>query len=217
MRPRRAAAAAGLAVPAALLGAPAPAGAATVSTPESCYSSRDLVDFVGTEFRPGQRFTASVGGREVASGRVSSFGDLAGDFRAPVPARVGPGERTFVLTVTDGVRRASTRFRSTIFGAAFRPARGDPATLRVRFHAFDFGRGRTVYLHYVAPNRRLRLTVRLGRTAGPCGTVSTPLRRIFPFAAAPGNWRLQFDARRAYDATPPRPYVRLIVPILRNR
>jgi hypothetical protein len=200
---------------AALLGA-APAGAATVSTPESCYSSREAVDYVGTEFRPGTRYTVYVAGRQVATGNVSPFGDLSGDFRAPVPARGRPGERTFVLTVTDGVRRATTRFRSTIFGADFRPDRGDPATLRVRFYAFDFGRGRTVYLHYVAPNRRHRTTVRLGRTGGPCGTVSTPLRRVFPFRPAPGNWRLQFDARRAYDPTPPRPYVRLIVPILRN-
>jgi hypothetical protein len=118
--------------------------------------------------------------------------------------------------VTDGVRRATTRFRSTIFGADFRPDRGDPATLRVRFYAFDFGLGRTVYLHYIAPSRRHRTTVRLGRTGGPCGTVSTPLRRAFPFRPAPGSWRLQFDSRRVYDATPPRPYVRLIVPILRN-
>jgi hypothetical protein len=194
-----------------------PAAAATVSTPESCYSSREPVDYVGTEFRPGSTYTVFVAGRQVATGKVSPFGDLSGDFRAPVPARGRPGERTFVLTVTDGVRRATTRFRSTIFGADFRPDRGDPATLRVRFYAFDFGRGRTVYLHYVAPNRRHRTTVRLGRTGGPCGTVSTPLRRVFPFRPAPGSWRLQFDARRAYDPTPARPYVRLIVPILRNR
>ena len=212
---RRAAGLAGVLVT-ALLAAAAPAPAAMVSTPEECYSSREPVDYVGTDFRPRQRYTVYVAGREVATGRVSPFGDLSGDFRAPVPARGGPGERTYALTVTDGVRRATTRFRSTIFGADFRPDSGDPATLRVRFYAFDFGRGRTVWLHYVAPNRRHRLTVRLGRTGGPCGTVSTPLRRVFPFRAAPGNWRLQFDARRVYDPTPPRPYVRLVVPILRN-
>jgi hypothetical protein len=201
---------------AALL-APASALAATVSTPQACYSSRQPVDYVGTEFRRGARYTVYVQGRQVAAGRVSAFGDLSGSFRAPVPARGRPGERSFLLTVTDGVRRASARFRSTIFGADYRPDTGDPATLRVRFYAFDFGRGRTVYLHYVQPNRRLRKTVVLGRTAGPCGTVSTPLLRIFPFRAGPGEWRLQFDARQAYDATPPRPYVRLVVPILRNR
>lgn len=201
----------------AALAAAAPAPAATVSVPQACYSSREPVDYVGTEFRPRARYDVYVAGRRLATGRVSSFGDLSGSFRAPVPAAGRPGERTYLLTVTDGVRRASTRFRSTVFGADFRPDQGDPATLRVRFYAFDFGRGRTVFLHYVAPNRRLRLTVRLGRTGGPCGTVSTPRRRIFPFRAGRGSWRLQFDTRRRYDATPPRPYVRLIVPILRNR
>ncbi len=200
----------------AALAAAGPADAATVSTPERCYSSREPVDYVGTDFRPRARYTAYVAGRRVAAGRVSRFGDLSGDFSAPVPARGRAGERTFLLTVTDGMRRASTRFRSTIFGADFRPDEGDPATLRVRFYAFDFGRGRTVYLHYVTPARRLRLTVRLGRTAGPCGTVSTPRRRLFPFRARSGSWRMQFDTRRRYDPTPPRPYVRLIVPILRT-
>lgn len=191
--------------------------AASLSTPVACYSSREPVDYVGTEFRRGARYTAYVQGRQVAAGRVSAFGDLSGSFRAPVPARGRPGERTFLLTVTDGVRRASARFRSTHFGADYRPDTGDPATLRVRFYAFDFGRGRTVYLHYVQPNRRLRLTVQLGRTAGPCGTVSTGPQRIFPFRPGVGDWRLQFDALQAYDPTPPRPFVRLVVPILRNR
>jgi hypothetical protein len=208
------------ALPAAVAGlllAAGPADAATVSTPEACYSSRQPVDYVGTEFRARATYKVYVAGRQVTTGKVSPFGDLSGDFRAPVPARGRPGERTFVLTVTDGVRRATTRFRSTIFGADFRPDQGDPATLRVRFYAFDFGRGRTVWLHYVAPSRRHRMTVRLGRTSGPCGTVSTPLRRVFPFRAAPGSWRLQFDSKPAYDPTPPRPFVRLVVPILRNR
>lgn len=193
------------------------AGAATVSTPERCYSSREPVDYVGTEFRPGARFTVLLAGRQVDTGRVSSFGDLAGDFKAPVPDARPAGERTFTLTVTDGQRRATTRFRSTKFGADYRPDRGNPATLRVRFYAFDFGAGRTVYLHYIRPNRRHRLTIKLGPTGGPCGTMVSGLRRIFPFPAAPGSWRLQFDAVAKYDATPPRPFVRLIVPVLRNR
>lgn len=193
------------------------AGAATVSTPERCYSSREPVDYVGTEFRPRARFNAYVAGRQVGTGRVSQFGDLAGAFKAPVPASRPAGERTFTLTVTDGQRRASTRFRSTKFGADFRPDVGDPATLRVNFYAFDFGARRTVYLHYVRPNRRHRLSVRIGDTGGPCGTAVSRKRRIFPFPAVPGNWRLQFDTVARYDSTPPRPFVRLIVPVLRNR
>jgi hypothetical protein len=212
---RRAAAALALLAP---LGAGAQAaGAATVSTPERCYSSREPVDYVGTEFRAGAKYTVFVAGRQIETGRVSRFGDLAGSFNAPAPDSRPAGERTFTLTVTDGQRRATTRFRSTKFGADYRPDRGDPATLRVRFYAFDFGAGRTVYLHYIRPNRRHRLTIKLGETGGPCGTVVSGRRRIFPFPAVPGSWLLQFDTVAKFDATPPRPFVRLIVPVLRNR
>jgi hypothetical protein len=196
------------------LAAPAPAAPpASVATPEACYSSRKPVDFAGSGFRSGARFTATVAGRRVASGRATRTGDVAGSFRAPVPTRAGPGERTFTLQVSDGVRTASTRFRSTVFGAGFSPTTGDPATLRVRFFVYDFGAGRTVYLHYVRPDLRHYLTVKLGLTRGPCGTLSTAPRRIFPFRARPGSWRLQFDTARDYQRLA-RPRVRLVVPVL---
>jgi hypothetical protein len=210
-------AAAVIALAAVLAAGATAADAATVSTPETCYSSRQPVDYVGTEFRPNAKYTVFVAGRQVDTGKVSRFGDLGGNFKAPVPSTSIAGERTFTLTVTDGQRRASTRFRSTKFGADFKPDSGDPATLRVKFYAFDFGAKRTVYLHYVRPNRKVRLTIKLGETGGPCGTAVSAKRRIFPFSAAPGNWRLQFDTVVKYDSTPPRPFVRLIVPVLRNR
>jgi len=194
----------------------AAAAPASVSTPESCYSSRDQVDFAGAGFRSGARFLATISGRQVASGRATPFGDVSGSFRAPIPTRVGPGERTFTLRVSDGQRAATTNFRSTVFGAGFSPSSGDPATLRVRFFAYDFGPGVTVYLHYLRPDLTLRATVTLGRTRGPCGTLVSARRRIFPFTARPGNWRLQFDTSRVYQRLA-RPRVRLVVPILRAR
>lgn len=196
--------------------AAAPAGAAIVSTPQDCYSSRKPVDFVGVDFRKGAKYTATVAGKQVAHGTVTKFGDVAGSFDAPAPARSGPGERTFALRLSDGVRSATTRIRTTIFGADFKPSRGDPATLRVSFLAFDFGTARAIFLHYLRPNGRLRLTVKLGRTRGPCGTLRAARRRIFPFAARPGNWRLQFDTQRSYDRGSI-PHVRLVVPIRRAR
>jgi hypothetical protein len=66
----------------------------------------------------------------------------------------------------------------------------------------------------VTPGLRLRLTILLGRTQGPCGSLVTARRRIFPFRARPGNWRLQFDTAQVYRRFA-RPRVRLIVPILR--
>jgi hypothetical protein len=201
------------------LAAPAPAAAAppaSVSTPEACYSSRKPVDFAGAGFRARARFVATVAGRRVASGSATQFGDVSGSFRAPVPTRAGPGERTFTLRVSDGVRAATTRFRATVFGAGFSPTTGDPATLRVRFFAYDFGPDRTVFLHYLRPDLTLRTTVTLGVTRGPCGTLASARLRIFPFYARPGNWRLQLDTSRAY-ARLARPRVRLVVPVLRAR
>jgi hypothetical protein len=201
----------------ALAGAPdAPAApTASVSTSDPCYSSRELVDFAGSGFRGGRDFTVTVAGKRVASGHVTRFGDLSGTFRAPVPSSAGPGERSFTLAVSDGAREASTRFRSTIFGAGFRPSEGDPATLRVRFFAYDFGVARTIYLHYLGPDLRLRRTVTLGSTRSPCGSLVSSRRRIFPFRTHPGRWRLQFDTDQRYRRLA-RPRVRLIVPILRS-
>ena len=194
----------------------AAAAAASVSTPESCYSPRDPVDFTGAGFRTGARLAATISGRQVASGRATPFGDVSGNFRAPAPTPAGPGERTFTLRVSDGQRVGTTGFRSTVFGAGFSPSSGDPATLRVRFFAYDFGPGVTVYLHYLRPDLTLGATVTLGRTRGACGTLVSARRRLFPFPARPGNWRLQFDTSRVYRRLA-RPRVRLVVPILRAR
>jgi hypothetical protein len=202
-----------------VLAAPPPAGAASaasVSTPEACYSSRKPVDFAGSGFRARAHFVATVGGRQVTSGSATRFGDVSGSFQAPVPTRAGPGERVFTLRVSDGVRAATTRFRAAVFGAGFSPTTGDPATLRVRFFAYDFGTGRTVYLHYLRPDLTLRTTIALGVTRGPCGTLASARLRIFPFYARPGNWRLQLDTSRVY-ARLARPRVRLVVPVLRGR
>jgi hypothetical protein len=214
MPPRRAATpltALALALPAA------PAAAApTVTIPERCYQARKVVDFAGVGFRARQRYVAAVSGRVVRRGTVSTVGDLSGSFPAPRPRPSGPGERTFTLRIeTERGQVATARFTSYVFGADYRPTRGDPATLRVRFYVVAFGLARTVYLHYIRPNRRLRQTVWLGRTRGPCGSLVTNLRRIFPFIAQPGDWRLQFDTSRGYDSTPARPFVRLVVPVLR--
>jgi hypothetical protein len=209
-----------LAVLASVAAAAPAAGAPSVSIPDRCNQARKPVDFAGAGFRAGARYVAVVSGRVVARGTVSRFGDLSGSFSAPRPTRSGPGERTFTLAIeTSRTERATARFTSTVFGADFRPAAqgDDPATLRVRFYAVAFGLGKTVYLHYVRPNRRLRRTVLLGRTRAPCGTLVTPPRRIFPFPAETGDWRLQFDTTQRYDSTPAPPFVRIIQPVVRVR
>jgi hypothetical protein len=101
-------------------------------------------------------------------------------------------------------------------GAGFSPSRGNPQTLRVRFSVRGFGSGRPIYLHYLAPGRRLVRTVGLGLGRGRCGSLTTARRRLFPFrSVSPGTWRLQFDTRGRYARHPGAPLVVLQVPVLR--
>jgi hypothetical protein len=102
------------------------------------------------------------------------------------------------------------------FGADFAPSRGDPQRLRVRFTVYKFGRNRPIYLHYIGPNRHLKRTVFLGTTSGLCGYLRTGYRRLFPFTARAGTWRLRFDIRRYYRVVARRPYVTLAVTVLRS-
>src|SRR4051812_41403055 len=94
--------------------------------------------------------------------------------------------------------RAAARCKA--FGADFSPSAGDPQKLRVRFTVAKFGRNRPVYLHYVGPNHHLKRTIRLGTARGRCGYLRTDRRKLFPFTARPGTWRLRFDTRRHYRA-----------------
>jgi hypothetical protein len=102
------------------------------------------------------------------------------------------------------------------FGADFAPSTGNPQTLRVRFSVWRFGTNRPVYLHYVGPNGHLKRTARLGTAHGVCAFMRTGYRRLFPFTAAPGTWRLLFTTHRGYRARPAPPYVRLAVSVLRR-
>ena len=112
--------------------------------------------------------------------------------------------------------QASASGRCHAFGADFAPSRGDPQRLRVRFTVYKFGRNRPIYLHYIGPNKHLKRTVFLGTARGLCGYLRTGYRRLFPFTAGRGTWRLRFDNRRNYTVRARRPYVTLAVTILRS-
>ena len=78
------------------------------------------------------------------------------------------------------------------------PAHGrTPSRLPLEVWGFsETGARRTVYVHYVRPNGKVRATYRLGRARGVCGKIKrTAQRRLFPFRADPGDWRLQFDTQ----------------------
>jgi hypothetical protein len=198
---------AALALPFAILAVPATAPAAAVDTDRDCYlqTAQTTVTVTGTGFAPGQPFAVALDDTALdgGGGTIDGLGAMRGAFSPPV-LPTSQAQRRFRVSVTAADASAWSTFTLTRFAAGFRPATGNPATMRVRFSVHGFalaGPEPTVYVHYVDPRGRLRKTIRLGRAQGQCGAIPrTAKRRLFPFATPPrgGKWRLQFDTSRRY-------------------
>jgi hypothetical protein len=163
-----------------------------------CYLSSAEGMLTGRGFRANGSWRAKLGGdKQIGRGRIDARGKIHARFTAPVYHGT-QGTRKLTLSVTDGRNVASTTFMMTPLNASFSPRTGDPATLRVRWRVLGLGERRGVYVHYVQPNGRLKRTLRIGTTRGPCGSLKTGPIALFPFRYAYGKWTFQIDASRTY-------------------
>jgi hypothetical protein len=214
----------GLALSAALGAAPATASAASLSTDTRCYQETQEVVLNGSGYAPLSTVNVSLGDQQLGTAAADANGSFQRKFATP-ELPTGKREAIYVLTATDQVNTASTRYRSTKVFADFSPGSGNPTRLRVRFSVAGFGLVRpqaSVYLHYVRKSTgQSRRTIRLGTVHGTCGVIRrTKLRRLFPFAPAPGTWILQFDTVARYTRATSRrttPWVRKPVQVFTRR
>jgi hypothetical protein len=183
--------------------APAAASAAQIQTDRGCYQDHTgTVAVSGNGFDANQPYSVSLDGKQLGTGAstTDAAGGIAGSFEAPQLSR--DAVHAYALTVTQGANTATTTFAVTPFLADFTPGSGNPKTLRVRFKIFGFGLVTphpTAYLHYVRPNGKVKRTIRLGKAQGTCGQISrTARKKLFPFRAERGTWRLQFDTHKRY-------------------
>jgi hypothetical protein len=183
--------------------APAAASAAQIQTDRGCYQDHTgTVAVSGNGFDANQPYSVSLDGKQLGTGAstTDAAGGIAGSFEAPQLS--GDAVHTYTLTVTQGANTATTTFAVTPFLADFTPGSGNPKTLRVRFKIFGFGLVTphpTAYLHYVRPNGKVKRTIRLGKAQGTCGQIThTSKKKLFPFHAGRGTWRLQFDTHKRY-------------------
>lgn len=189
---------------AALAGAaPASATAPTLATTTGCYQEGADVVMTGTGFFPGSFVAVSQDGQYLGLGLTNPQGVFRNKLVAPTAT--GTRERVHELVATDAASAAITAtvgFRTTDVFATFSPGAGNLGTLRVRFRVGGFGLFKNhakVYVHYVRPNGKARMTVYLGKARGTCGHIHRTRRRLlFPFAAEHGVWKLQFDTRAHY-------------------
>jgi hypothetical protein len=201
MNARSTALAAALALAAAV---PAAASAAQIQTDQPCYQdATGSVAVSGNGFDPGQDYSVSLDGQTLsANGGHTVEPDGSVHFALQTPELAKQAVHAYTLTVTQGPNTATTTASVTPFLADFNPGSGNPKKLRVRFKVFGFGLVDTnplVYLHYVRPNGKLKRTIKLGRAQGACGTIKrTARKKLFPFNAERGHWKLQFDTHRHY-------------------
>ena len=189
------------------LALPAAASAAQIQTDQACYqeatkSAIGQVAVSGNGFEPNQPYQVTLDGQALpnGTGTTDAAGGIAGSF--PTPDLPGNGPHAFTLGIVQGANTPTTNFSVTPFLADFTPGSGNPKTLHVRFKIFGFGLVTphpTAYLHYVRPDGKVKRTIRLGKAQGTCGQISrTARKKLFPFRAGRGTWRLQFDTHKRY-------------------
>jgi hypothetical protein len=201
MRSRSTAVAIAIALAAAL---PAAASAAQIQTDLDCYQDgAGTVAVSGNGFEPNQPYQVTLDGRPLPTNgndTTDAAGGISGSF--PAPELDKGSVHTYTLGIVQGANTPTTQFSVTQFNADFHPGSGNPKSLRVRFNVDGFGlmtAHPTVYLHYVRPSGKLKRTIRLGKAQGPCGQIKrTSRRKLFPFHAERGTWRLQFDTHKRY-------------------
>jgi hypothetical protein len=190
----------------ALAAAPAAASAAPAITfDHACYQdngSSSKARFRADGLAAQSVLPVALDGQVIGQVAADEHGSLVASFPVPPHGASDEVESTHELTLTPATGDVlRTTFLTTSVAADFAPSRGDPRTMKVRFTASGMNlvtRSSKVYAHYVAPNGRSRMTVALGRATGVCGQLRSPLRRLFPFRPAAGQWTLQIDTKRAY-------------------
>jgi hypothetical protein len=214
---------AGLAL--AVTGAGATAASATLTTNLTCYLVGKPVTFTGAGFAMTRPYDVSVDGIDLGTATT----DPNGGFTASVkPGGLGANvvEKHETLKATDGTSTATARFTVTrTTGARLLAGTGKTVrTFRAPFQVWGFGlvpgtsgpyaidpAGHQVYVHYLAPNRGVKMTIMIGRTGGQCGYLKSGPRRLFPFTPAAGVWTLQVDTSPRYSKHPSGPVARIPV------
>ncbi|WP_445147704.1 hypothetical protein [Baekduia sp. Peel2402] len=193
-------------LPLALLLAPAAAHGAQVQTDRTCYlqTAKTNVTVSGNGFTPGAPYSVALDGTPLTGGTnaIDTGGAFQGAF-APPSLEDDELERQFTVSAESETTMVSSKFTITRLKADFSPATGDPQKLKVRFSVAGFALNMPnpdVYVHYVDPKGKQKLTVRLGKATGQCGRiVKTAKRRLFPFTEPRlGKWQLQFDTSKAF-------------------
>jgi len=182
-----------------LLATGATAASAATMTPspaKKCFHDNEAVTLSGTGFSPNNQVSISRDGMVFAQKLTTS---PMGEFVGSLTLRQGTGQTKRRYTATDVLNPALTASTSLLVSAIevkVRPDTGTPGKL-LRIGARGFTTGKTLYAHIVRKGKARN--ERIGRLSGPCSKV-VARKRLFTKKTKVGNYRVQFDTKRRYDA-----------------
>jgi hypothetical protein len=209
-----------------LAGSLAPAAAAqtppTLAPLSQCYATagpdptqRELVTIDARGFTPNGTATVAIDGAVI---QATAALDPAGALQGTVPAPFQPsGQRLFTLSITDNANPAlalSAQSLVTAIDVKVTPKNARPSR-HVRFRGRGFTTGPAVYAHYVRKGK-LRKTVRLATTAGPCGTFDVRRRQLPVRRPQTGRWFVQIDQDPVWRTPPSGVSFRLTIDVTRS-
>lgn len=166
------------------------------------------ITLTGNNFTPNGQYQINLDGQPLpnGTGNFDTLGALQGSFTTTPLSTLNRRQKTWKLRVDEGANSAETTFQTSDIFADFSPGSGDPAKLRVRWVAYgfkldkaDLSKNPSVYVHYIRPNGKRKMTIRLGSATGACGELKrTAKRKLFPFKAERGLWKMQIDTNKKY-------------------
>ena len=198
---------------AALLAAPAVAGAAVLEPLAPCYSESEAISLRGSGFTANAPVVINVNGLRAAAATADGAGNVVAQALAPAAAK---GQDAVQVDMVDQANPANAVGAATLvtdFTVSASPRQARPSS-KVTFRARGFPPGRTLYAHYLF-NGKGRKTVSLGRLAGPCGTIRRKARQIPVRKIRIGLWTVQFDVAKRYSKSS-RPSTRVQIQVFRT-
>ena len=197
----RAALAPGIAVMAILGLAPA-APAATVAPQVECVRALPGVKsfpLTATGFPAGAALTFRADGTAFGSGQADAAGsfDNALDPFFPPALPEGTNLRSYEVTAEDGQGTVAGPIAVPVSRTIVVPPEHAKPAQKVKFRLYGFLTGTRTYLH-VRRNGRTKGRFALGRTAGPCGTLTKRMRFMPLRSYRTGTYRYYFSHSRRF-------------------
>lgn len=188
----------------------ASAATMTVDPKRSCYSSGETVRLKGSGFSPNGTVTIARDGVTPDSDNWPTLNsNAAGEFVADLTLYLKSGSATRSYTATDVMDPSIVAMKRMLVIAPvvnIKPPELD-VSLPARIGARGFATGPTLYVHILrttdAKGKALKgqkaRNMRIGHLKGRCGKVLAR-KRLFSKRAPLGDYSLQFDTYKRYDA-----------------